>query len=223
MMGAWTFIENVGIRILLETAPKLGISIVEIPAKGAEDQMTLRQFSQFLLDSYHKPFPRVREFYKEIKNEIATTGYLVSPLGHTRKFFGDINKDHTMLRSAVAHKPQNLSGAVLNKGYLRFYKDLVLPGNGDVRLKAQIHDSLLGQIREDMVDYYAPRILECMDNPIVVHGRTMRIPVDIGFGKNWGKFDKDKPEKNPAGMKGWKPSVTIDVVAREVIDIAIGR
>jgi len=200
MMGAKTFIENIGVKILYETAPKVGIRIVATARANHPNEMTLKAFATSLLEGYHMPFPRVRKWYQELKMEVASTGMLVSPLGHTRKFFGDIHKDHNMLRGAVAHAPQNLSGAVLNMGYLRVYNNLVLPGNGDIRIKAQIHDSIFGQWKISKRDYYAPRVLECMNNPVVVHGRTMVIPVDIKYGHNWAEAEKD----NPNGTKKWK-------------------
>lgn len=207
MMGSGTFINNVikevdeGLEVLYKASVELGITITSTPRKGVSKEMTLKQFAQMLLDSYHKPFPRIREFYKEVKNEIASSGLSVSPLGHVRRFFGDININHNMLRSAVAHKPQNLSVSILDIGFNRIYNELVLQGNGNIRLKAQIHDSCFGQIRLGMRDYYGPRILECMDNPITVHGRRLSIPVDIKFGHNWAEYDKDK---NPDGTADWK-------------------
>ena len=201
MMGAKTFIENIGVMVLLKTADQLGIKIVEVPKKNSTNQMALKQFAQMLLDLYHKPFPRVREWYGEIKNEIAATGFLVSPYGgHTRRFFGDITVNHNMLRGAVAHQPQNLSVRILDIGLNRVYHELVIPGNGNIRIKAQIHDSIFGQIRLGMREYYAPRILSCMDNPVVIHGRTLRIPVDIKFGHNW----MEGGDKNPQGTYEWK-------------------
>lgn len=194
MMKERTFIENIGVRVLLETAPKLGLKIVEIPEKGSTNEYTLRGFAGLLLEAYHGPFPRVRKWYDEIKYEVSSTGFLVSPLGHTRRCFGDIERDHAMLRSLVAHQPQNLSVEILNKGFNRLYTGYVLKDNGNIRLKAQIHDSILGQVRIGMRDHYAPIILECMNNPVQVHGRTLRIPVDIKFGTNW------------RAMKEWKPS-----------------
>lgn len=206
MMGAGTFINNVikeveeGLEILYKAAAELKIHITPTPRKGRSDEMNLKVFAQLLLDSYHKPFPRIRTWYGEIKDEIKNTGFLVSPLGHTRKFFGDINTNHNMLRGGVAHQPQNLSVTILDRGFNRVYHELVLPGNGNIRLKAQIHDSIFGQIRLGMREYYAPRILACMDNPVVVHGRTLRIPVDIKFGLNWAEGDKT----NPNGTFDWK-------------------
>ena len=206
MMGDGTFINNIikeveeGLEILYKAAAVLGITITPTPRKGKDKEMNLKNFAKLLLDSYHKPFKRIREWYKEIKNEVATTSKLVSPLGHVRHFFGDIDNNHNVLRSAVAHQPQNLSVAILNTGFLRVYHELVLPGNGNIRIKAQIHDSVFGQIRIGMRDYYAPRILACMDNPVTVHGRRLSIPVDIKFGLNWAEGS----DKNPNGTYEWK-------------------
>jgi len=200
MMGAKTFIENIGVRILYETAAHIGISLVTTPRAKHPEETTIKKFAASLLESYHKPFPRVKLWYKELYNEIASTGYLVGPTGHTRRFFGDITKNHNMLRGAVAHQPQNLSVTVLDTGLLRVYKELVLPSNGDIRIKAQIHDSIFGQWKIEKRDYYAPRVLEMMNNPIKVHGRTMVIPVDIKYGNNWAEADSG----NPSGTRKWK-------------------
>jgi len=200
MMGAGTFIENIGARILYETAQKLGLDIVDTVRANKPNQRTLKGFAKELLDTYHKPFPRVREWYKEIHSEIARTQHLVSPLGQTRRFFGDIKRNHNMLRSAVAHQPQQLSVQILNKGFQRAYRELVLRYPEDIRIKAQIHDSIFGQWRISKRDFFAAKLAECMYNPVEVHGRTLIIPIDIKYGQNWGEAD----EHNPNGTRKWK-------------------
>lgn len=193
MMGAKTFIENIGVQILYDTASKLGIILVQVPRKNHPEEQTIRSFANDLLEAYHKPFPRVRMWYKEIFEEIQITGMLTSPTGHVRRFFGDINKEHDMLRGAVAHQPQNLSVFVLNKGLWRCYKELVVPSRGRFRLKAQVHDSILSQYPIVERDYWIPKMMECCRNPIEVHGRTLRIPVDAKAGPSWGDMKKYKP------------------------------
>lgn len=193
MMGAGTFIENIGVRILHETASKLSLTLVEIPKKNAKNELTIKAFAKNLLDAYHKPFPRVREWYKEIFNEIAATQKLTGPLGHVRHFFGDIQKNHNMLRGAVAHQPQNLSVTVLNIGFRKVYEELVLPSHGEFRIKAQIHDSILGQYKKEKRDFYLPRLQALCHNPVVIHGRTLVIPTDVKYGQVWKEADADNP------------------------------
>lgn len=192
MMGAGTFKNNIGTKVLHETAAILGFKLVPKPSTKRKEEKSILGFCKELLDGYHAPFPRVRAWYKEVYNEVATTHKLVSPLGHVRWFFGDITKDHNMLRSAVAHQPQNLSVTILNIGFWKVYKELVVQPVaplqlGDYRLKAQIHDSILAQYKIEYRDIVLERMTKLMDNPVEVHGRTLRIPTDAKIGTVWSK------------------------------------
>lgn len=194
MMGAKTFKENIGVKVLHETAAVLGIKLVPKPSLKKKEERSILGFCKELLDKYHQPFPRVRKWYEEIYYSVRTTNRLVSPLGHVRFFFGDIEKDHNMLRSAVAHQPQNLSVAILNIGFWKIYKQMVVNPSkesglvvGDYRLKAQIHDSILAQYRIEKRDLCVTTMMRLMDNSVEVHGRTLRIPVDAKTGTVWGK------------------------------------
>lgn len=173
MMGIDTFIETVGVKEIMEGAALLGMPVQDI-----------RKFVGYLLGIYHKKFTEVQKWYVEIKREILRTGKLVSPLGYTRVFFGDIVNNHKILRGAVAHAPQNLSVGILNKGWWKVYK-LVVANPTELRLKAQIHDSVFGQYKKGLREKYEPLILEAMNNPVRVHGDLLRIPVDFKSGATW--------------------------------------
>lgn len=189
MMGAATFVENAGVQNLITAAPTLGVNIT-ITDTPSPYEVTVTKFASSLLDSYHKPFPRVREWYGEVKQEISSTSKLVSPLGWTRHFFGDISKNHNMLRGAVAHGPQNLSVSILNIGLWKVWQ-LVKKFKGALRLKAQIHDSIFYQyligrkdIRED--------VYKSMQNPVQIHNRTLVIPLEYKVGQSWGNMEEGK-------------------------------
>lgn len=186
MMGEATFAENAGTENLIMGANMLGVKIT-LDKKPKEGEQTIKQFSGYLLGVYHQPFPRVREWYKEVASEIATTHRLVSPLGYTRYFFGDISKNHNMLRGAVAHGPQNLSVSVLNIGLWKVWK-LVKESGGKIRFKAQIHDSIFLQIHDSIMEETVPKIKEALNNPVLVNGRYLKIPVDYKYGKSWGSM-----------------------------------
>ena len=188
MMGAETFIQNAGEENLLFAASVLGIKITPHPV--GPDQMTMKAFAASLLEKYHGPFPRIRKGYSEVKNEISTTNTLTSPLGHTRYFFGDIHKKYQIFASAVAHGPQNLSVDILNIGWWKLWllqKEEPL----DLRMKAQVHDSSPFQYRKGREDLRA-KAIQCFRNPVTVHGRVLRIPVDYKYGPNWAEMTKGK-------------------------------
>lgn len=153
----------------------------------------LKDFAKYLLSLYHKPFPEIREqWYPAIKNEVQRTHMLISPLGWTRYFFGDINKHHSIFRAAVAHGPQNLSVELINEAYYNVYTQLVLPSKGEIRLKAQIHDSILLQCKEHKLEEVTARMNEIMAIPATINNRTMLIPSDFKVGYSWGDM-RDYP------------------------------
>lgn len=174
MMAEDTFIVTVGVSELLKSAAMLRMRISSI-----------KMFAKFLLNIYHEKFPEIRKDYVVTKDEVRRTSKLTSPLGHTRYFFGNISDDHKIFRAAVAHKPQNLSVTILNKGFWKVYK-ICLASHGNFRLKAQIHDSIWFQYRNGMRATYEPAVLEAMRNPVKMHnGLILEIPVDFAAGKSW--------------------------------------
>lgn len=181
MMQEDTFIETATPARLYEAAELLQYRILD-----------LRSFAKYLLSLYHQKFPEVSTWYEEIKQEIATTGLLVSPLGFTREFFGNIVRTRRILRNAVAHAPQNLSVHCINEGFERIYYELVVPSKGDIRLKAQIHDSILVQVRLGLRDYYMKEAHRLTHFPVEVHGRTMTIPRDFKVGIYWDQMEEVK-------------------------------
>jgi DNA polymerase I-like protein with 3'-5' exonuclease and polymerase domains len=190
MMGAATFIENAGVQNLLVGAAELNVKVTMNP-KPAEGETTLKSFATSLLEAYHKPFFRVRMWYTEVKNEVRTTHMLKSPSGHTRYFFGDIDKKYQIFSSAVAHGPQHLTGAVLNKGFWKIWM-LQKQRPKEIRMKAQIHDSALQQFKIEAKDEMIEKVLTNMKNPVIIHGRTLHIPVDYKIGPDWAEMEEFK-------------------------------
>lgn len=175
VMQADTFIDVTGAKNLIDGALMLKYKLT-----------TLKDFAEYLLNLYDYKFPEVSEHYDEIKAEILTTGKLTSVLGYTRHFFGDIMKDAAMLRGAIAHEPQNLSVAILNIGLWKCYRQLVLFSKGAIRFKAQIHDSLWFQIKnDDKLEERCALIQKLMDNPVMIKGRKLSIPVEEKSGFRW--------------------------------------
>lgn len=183
---------NMGEQVLLET---MGIRNV-VKAKRLlklPDRLTNRQVCGYLLKTYEKAYPEIKlDWYGAIKREITLTKKLKSSLGWTRIFFDDVNKSKPAFNSAVAHGPQNLSVSIINKVFYRLWKDSVYGDlKGRLRIKAQIHDSILYAYR--VGDEEVTKIVgERMQYPVQIkdmHGkvRTMLIPNDCSHGKvAWG-------------------------------------
>ena len=179
-----------GPAVLLETMGPKAVAeariLLKLPAKW-----TLIQVCQHLLRTYELTYPEVKkDWYDALKREIKMTKKLVSALGWTRYFFADPTSSKPALNAAVAHGPQNLSVAIINRVLYKIWHSTVYGDlRGRVRLKAQIHDSIFYAYKGDDV----PEIMrERMKHPIPVTGvdgqtRTMLIPPDMNSGEvYWG-------------------------------------
>ena len=186
MMGANTFIDNLeDITILYTAAEVLGYTIT--PKPKAANEVTMKTFVEILLESYHIPFPEIKQLWNSIKDTVAATGMLTNPCGFTRVFFGDPTKNHAVHRSAVAHYSQSTSVNCLNAGYLRVYKLATrLPDPAALRLKTQIHDSLKGQVKIEYAAQLIPLLSDLLEARQDIHGRLMVILCEVEvYHTNW--------------------------------------
>ena len=142
------------------------------------------QIAEFLLERFHATYKRLKAvWYPEIVREVMTTGKLVAPSGFTRMCFGDPSKNNSDLNAYIAHKPQHLSVALVNQSFRKIWD---IHQGVNLRLKAQIHDSIFFQIREGH-EYLIPEIDKLMVVPITYKGKTMSIPNDFSKPKRTWK------------------------------------
>lgn len=176
---------NMGASVLLDTMGPKKVAeariLLKLPAKW-----TLIQVCQHLLRTYELTYPEVKkDWYDDLKRTIKMTKKLVSPLGWTRYFFADPASSKPALNAAVAHSPQNLSVSIINRVfYSVWWETMYGKLRGKVRVKAQIHDSILYCYNTED----SPKVVgELMQYPAQItdcHGttRTMVIPNDCGYG-----------------------------------------
>ena len=179
---------NMGAQVMLET---MGPKKVQEAKRvlGLPTGMPLLAVCQYLLDAYARTYPEVKVDYQAwIKRTVSLTKKLVSPLGWTRYTFLDPGASKPALNSLVAHVPQNLSVSVINPCFYNIWRRSVYGDfRGVVRVKAQIHDSILYAYAEDRPDL-PEKIQEMMKQAVPVTDikgvkRTMVIPPDVSAGK----------------------------------------
>lgn len=130
-------------------------------------------------EKYFGAFKGIGEWHRNVAKELQETSCLTTPLGRCRYFWGRTNEDST-LRQAVAFLGQFI-GDIINIGLINLYENK----SEHMMPLFQIHDAILGQVRENMVDFYKPFIVSCLRVPVKIKGRIMNIPVDVKFGNNW--------------------------------------
>jgi DNA polymerase family A len=179
-MGAGVMLDTMGLTNVLRAKHLLKMPV----------QWSPKQVCQFLLDAYAAAYPFVKgRWYDSIKYAIATTKMLRSPLGWTRYCFMNPAANKMALNAYVAHVPQNLSVSIINVAFVRVWQQFVLTGR--IRIKAQIHDSILFQYRIG-------------DEAVVAEvAAVMRIPVEV-IGSDGKKRLLVIPSDTKAGLDRWR-------------------
>jgi DNA polymerase I-like protein with 3'-5' exonuclease and polymerase domains len=159
---------------------------------------TPKQVAEHLLAQFHKTYPNIANvFYKGVVHEVTTTSKLTSRARHhspfqipdhgwTRYCFGKPHTNKQDLNAYVAHPPQSLNAMTLNKAFLSVFYDLAF--NPNFKLCAQIHDSILFQVREGH-EYLIEEVKKRMEIPVTITGydnvtRTFTVPAAAKAGKD---------------------------------------
>lgn len=188
-MGPDVLIDTMGEDKVIEAARMLGIKYT-----------TLRDVAVYLLAQFHKTYPALEQvFYPAIVSEIRKTGKLVSKavhlhrfqgVPHTRFCFGKPWENKLDKNSYVAHVAQSLNAQTLNRAFLSVFYDIALHQEHakNFRLLAQIHDSILFQIRVGH-SYLAQMVKERMEIPVRITDpkgitREFTVPAAIKAGKD---------------------------------------
>lgn len=127
-------------------------------------------------------FEGIRTWHQDTIDELQRTGVLTTPMGRARHFWGRLS-DQATFREAIAFVPQSLIADIQNTGIFNVWWNM---DPSEVQVLLQIHDALLGMVREDEVHKVLPRLEEMLSIPVEVRGRTMTIPVESKAGISWG-------------------------------------
>lgn len=162
----------------------------KIPVKLAED------FQR----RYFTAFPCVREGHNWTATALRETASITTILGRQRYFFGRSNDDRT-LREAIAYEGQSATADEINYGLLNLWRGgNAFPG---FQLLAQVHDSVLFEVAEEVCDDATAWALEALRVPVeLAGGRQFIVPTEAKVGWNWG----DATAENPDGLRKWKGS-----------------
>lgn len=171
-MGWWMLYQTMGSKEVFQAARLLKLPVSWGP----------KLICTYLIECFEKAYPRVKgKWYREVIEEIRSTGMLVGVTGWTRRTFLEPWERKPDLNAAVAHPPQSLSVMIINKAFLAVWKAQLYKYPGLLRIKAQIHDSILFQYRADH-GYIVGEVAKLMRIPVTVHGRELVIPVKPASG-----------------------------------------
>lgn len=150
-------------------------------------------------------YPCIPRFWQWVAQQLQTRGYLDTPFGRRRHFFGRHAEDAT-LREAIAFLPQSTTADRTNLGMWRIWKKMP-----QVQLLGNGYDSVAFQFREDADEQaIVAKAIKLMEVELVApNGRRYTCPGEAQVGWNWGKrHDEGKPigpgnRANQDGLVKW--------------------
>lgn len=136
---------------------------------------------------YFAQYPKVKELEERIIAEAEEKGYVRTLFGRKRSVEGITAKNRNIKsqaeRMAVNTVIQGTAADILKKVMIRVAE--VIEGKEDITLNLQVHDELIFEVRDEMVDKYAKLIKEVMEESITFD--DIKLEANVAFGKNWAE------------------------------------
>ena len=149
--------------------------------------------------AYYGAFPALPLWHKWVAGQLRSCGYLTTPFGRRRHFFGRVNDD-TTLREAIAFSPQSSTADRMNLGLWRIWR--YMP---EVKLLAQVHDAVYFLYPPDQEATLIPKALDLISVPLHHGTHTLIVPGEAKIGWNWASAGGKDSRPNPDGLIKFKP------------------
>lgn len=145
-----------------------------------------------------KGYYNLQTWWNEIDEKLNRDRIITTTYGRRRTFYGAWGPE--LQKEATAHEPQStvadhFNGMVhpelgIKGGLIEVYRQFVK--NGPLFLNNQSHDSLMAECPINLVDEFAPQIVQTLRRPLIVNGEEFTIPVDCEVGDRWGELESYK-------------------------------
>jgi DNA polymerase-1 len=156
---------------------------------------TSRAEAQEFYHQYFAAFPRLAAYLDEIKADASREGYVETFFGR-RRYFDGIRSTIPFVRAsaermAINAPMQGTSADVVKLAMIKIDELFEKEAKGKAYPLLQVHDELVFEIEEGLVDELAPKIKALMEGVIPAkEARGIPFITEGEVGKNWGEMKK---------------------------------
>ena len=156
---------------------------------------TSRAEAQEFYHQYFAAFPRLAAYLDEIKADASREGYVETFFGR-RRYFDGIRSTIPFVRAsaermAINAPMQGTSADVVKLAMIKIDELFEKEAQGRAYPLLQVHDELVFEIEENLVDELAPKIKALMEGVIPAkEARGIPFSTEGKVGKNWGEMKK---------------------------------
>lgn len=149
--------------------------------------------AKLFIEEYFRDFKGIAEFIEKIKKDARRRGFAETLLGR-RRWLPDVASSNLFLRSSAERMAQNmpiqgLQADIIKIAMINIDREILSKEKG-ARMLLQIHDELIFEIRNDLIDSLCPKIKQIMELcynlkvPVVVN---VKVGGDLGSMKSYGQ------------------------------------
>jgi DNA polymerase-1 len=155
---------------------------------------TSREEAQSFLNAYFHTFTRLAEYLEETKEFAREHGYTETLFGRRRHFPG-IKSSAPFIRAqaermAINAPVQGTAADAMRVAMNRVFDEVVQGSNDSVRMLLQVHDELVFEIKDEVLEAVVPRIVSLMESVLSdKENHGVPIKVSVKRGPNWADLE----------------------------------
>ncbi|MFT5757763.1 MAG: DNA polymerase-1 [Alteromonadaceae bacterium] len=161
--------------------------IYGMSAFGLAKQLDVpRHRAQEYMDKYFERYPNVLSYMEDTRQQASEQGYVETLLGR-RLYLPDIKAKNAMRkkaaeRAAINAPMQGTAADIIKKAMLAVDSWILAQNDPRIRMTMQVHDELVFEIHQDIVEETTAKLVELMNNAV-----TLSVPLiaEAGIGDNW--------------------------------------
>lgn len=159
--------------------------IYGISAFGLARNLSIgRNEAQSHMDRFFSRYPGVAEYMERCKQQAHDTGYVETLYGR-RLYLPEINDRNGSRRQAAERVAinaplQGTAADIIKLAMIDIHAQIAK--RDDVRMIMQVHDELVFEINEDVVEQWLPKLQQRMENIVELN---VPLKVEGGIGTNW--------------------------------------
>lgn len=154
-----------------------------------------RAEAQEYLNHYFETFSGLAEYLDKTKAEAARLGYTMTHFGRKR-FFPGLKSKLPFVRAqaermAINAPMQGTQADMIKLAMVQIQRIIDTEFSGKVAMVLQIHDELMFEVDEKVLDAFAPRVIEAMES-ILTEEDTGGVPIIVTgeAGPNWAEMKR---------------------------------
>lgn len=146
-----------------------------------------REEARKFIDEYMNKFEGIARYMRETKEFAKKHGYVETELGR-RRYIPEINSPNFQVQNAAERMAinmpiQGLAADIMKLAMIRIFDEY--KNNPDVRMLLQVHDEIILEVKEAMVEEVAKKAKEIMEN---IYRLKVPLVANVKIGDNWGEI-----------------------------------